>query len=64
MVKRESVEDILDFPKSPRLSPKDENWESYELHKLGNFEEFQEVHLEQNCIFRPMGLLFRLQACL
>ena len=63
MTNKDIVYDILGFLQSPRSSSNYENWASYELHKLGNFEEIQEVQIEQNCIFRPMSLLFGLQAC-
>ena len=64
MIYIEIVEDILGFLKSQRSSSKDENWASYELHKLGNVEEIHEVQIEQNCIFMLMDLTFRVQSCL
>ena len=47
MIKREIAEDILSFSKSLISPLKDENWASYDLDKLGNFEEIHEMQNEQ-----------------
>ena len=64
MIKIDIVEDIFRFPKSPRSSSKFENWASYELHKLVDFEEIHEMQIEQNYNFELMGLVFDIQTCL
>ena len=63
MTNIEIVEDILEFPKGPISSYKDENWESYELHKLGNFQEMHEISIGKDCIFEILGPIFRVQTC-
>ena len=63
MIKREIVEGILRFPKSQRSPSKDKNWESYELHKLGNVWEMHEISIEQICDFGLLGLSFGIQMC-
>ena len=63
MIKIDIVEDILSFLKSPRSPSKDENWASYELHKLGNFEEMHEMQSEQTWNFELVDLTFDVQTC-
>ena len=64
MINIDIVEDTLKFPKSPWLSSKDENWASYEFHKLGDFEEIHEVQIGQLWNFELVSLIFGVQTWL
>ena len=53
----------MSFYKSPRSYSKDENWESCDHCKLGNFGKMHEMQSEQTWNSRLMGLTFDVQIC-